>query len=297
MMETITEKGYAKINLHLDITGRNADGYHDVVTVMQSLSLCDTVTLTERSDAQITLSCDREGVPTDASNLAVRAALLYMDTVGTHRGVHIDIQKQIPMAAGMAGGSADAAAALRAINRLYGSPMDTEALCALGARLGADVPFCIVGGTAYADGRGDRLHSFTAMPDCFVVAACGGEGVSTPGAYRLLDQTYSDFDGSCYTPRAIDALEEAMEKGSLLAIGQAMYNVFETPILAERPVARELRETMCAGGAIAAMMSGSGPSVFGLFEREDDARAVAERIAAKGYFATACRPVSAAVTE
>ncbi len=290
-MQTITEIGYAKINLHLDITGRGADGYHSVVTVMQSLSLSDTVTIFPREEGQITLACNKEGVPTDASNLAVRAAMLYMETVGVRRGLHIDIQKNIPMAAGMAGGSADAAATLRAINRLFGLPLDRDALCALGARLGADVPFCIVGGAAYADGRGDRLHPFTAMPDCFVVAACGGEGVSTPWAYRLLDETYSNFDGTCYTPHTTDALAAAMEESDLSAVAGAMYNVFEAPILAARPVARELLETMRAGGACGAMMSGSGPSVFGLFENEAAARAVAESIVKKGYFATACRPV------
>lgn len=290
-MNTVTELGYAKINLHLDITGRGKDGYHDVVTVMQSLSLCDTVTLTRREDGQITLTCNKEGVPTDESNLAVRAVLLYREAVGASCGVHIDIQKSIPMAAGMAGGSADAAAALRAINRLCDNALDGDALCALGARLGADVPFCIVGGSAYADGRGDRLHPFAAMPDCFVVAACGGEGVSTPWAYRLLDTTYSDFDGTCYTPRATDALSDAMTQGDLFGASDAMYNVFEAPILAARPVSRELRETMRAGGAIGAMMSGSGPSVFGIFQQEAEARAVAERITEMGYFADVCRPV------
>ena len=291
-MQVITELGYAKINLHLDITGRGSDGYHDVVTVMQSLSLCDAVTLSPREDRQITLSCNREGVPTDASNLAVRAALLYMETVGACRGLHIDIEKNIPMAAGMAGGSADAAATLRAINRLFGSPLDRDALCAIGARLGADVPFCIVGGSAFADGRGDRLHPFAAMPDCFVVAACGGEGVSTPWAYRLLDETYSNFDGTRYTPRTTDVLASAMTTGDLSAVVGAMYNVFEAPILARRPVAREIRETMNAGGALGAMMSGSGPSVFGIFDDEARARAVAECICAKGHFATICRPIA-----
>ncbi len=291
-MDRTVEIGYAKINLHLDITGRSDDGYHGVETVMQSLSLCDTVTVTVRDDLAITVSCDKAGVPTDESNLAVRAAKAYMEAVGAPRGLHIDIQKNIPMAAGMAGGSADAAAVLRAVNRLYGEPLSRDALCALGAKLGADVPFCIVGGSAYADGRGDRLHPFASMPDCFLVAACGGEGVSTPWAYRLLDETYADFDGTKYTPRTTETLREAMKNGDIYAVARAMYNVFEAPILAERPVARDIRAEMLSGDAIGAMMSGSGPSVFGIFDDEAKARKTAEKIAEKGYFSTVCQPVT-----
>ena len=290
-MTSVVERGYAKINLHLDITGRRSDGYHEVETVMQSISLCDTVTVSVRTDDAITLTCDKDGVPTDESNLAVRAAKLYMDAIGEWRGLHIDIQKNIPMAAGMAGGSADAAATLRAVNRLFCERMDEQKLCALGAGLGADVPFCIVGGTAYADGRGDRLHDFAPMPDCFLVAACGTEGVSTPWAYRLLDTTYSNFDGTCYTPNTTDALADAVQRQDLYAVAEKMYNVFEAPVLAERFEARELRADMLSCGALGAMMSGSGPSVFGIFDNEEKARAAVEKIAAKGYFSTVCRPV------
>ena len=290
-MTSIVEYGYAKINLHLDITGRRDDGYHEVETVMQSISLCDTVTVSARDDAVIVLTCDKAGVPTDESNLAVRAAKLYMDAIGEWHGLDIDIQKNIPMAAGMAGGSADAAATLRAVNRLFGERLDEKALCALGAALGADVPFCIVGGTAYADGRGDRLHAFAPMPDCFLVAACGTEGVSTPWAYRLLDMTYSDFDGTCYTPHTTEALADAVQRQDLCAVAGAIYNVFEAPVLAERPEARDIRTTMLAGGALGAMMSGSGPSVFGMFDDEEKARSAAKKLAEKGYFSTVCRPV------
>lgn len=291
-MKSITEIGYAKINLHLDITGRREDGYHDVCTVMQSISLCDRVTVTLREDAQITLACNREGVPCDERNLAVRAARLYMDELGTQMGLHIEIDKHIPMAAGMAGGSADAAATLRALNRLLDMPMNTATLCAIGAKLGADVPFCIVGGVAYADGRGDRLAPFAPMPDCTIVAACGGEGVSTPWAYGLLDKTYSNFDGTRYTSHTTDALEAAMREGDLFGVATTMYNVFEAPILAERPVAASVRQSMLKGGALGAMMSGSGPSVFGIFDDAARAAEVAKQLLNKGYFAECCRPVT-----
>ncbi len=293
-MDRTVEIGYAKINLHLDIAGRRDDGYHEVETVMQSISLCDTVTVSARTDAIITVKCDKAGVPTDERNLAVRAARAYMAAIGEWRGLDIDIQKNIPMAAGMAGGSADAAATLRAVNRLFGGRLEGKALCTLGATLGADVPFCIVGGTAYADGRGDCLHPFAPMPDCFLVAACGGEGVSTPWAYGLLDKTYSNFDGTCYTPHTTDALVAAMQSRDARAVAEAMYNVFEAPVLAERPVAAAIRSAMLACGALGAMMSGSGPSVFGIFDDVKKARAVAQSLADKGYFSTVCRPASGA---
>jgi len=291
-MNAITEIGFAKINLHLDIVGRREDGYHDVVTVMQSLSLCDLVTVSLREDTAITVGCNREGVPTDERNLAVRAARLFQEAIGMEKGMHIEIEKQIPMAAGMAGGSADAAATLRALNRLCGEPLDTDALCEIGARLGADVPFCIVGGTAYADGRGDRLHPFASMPDCTVVAACGGEGVSTPWAYRLLDETYSDFDSTCYVPHSTEPLKAAMRAGDIRAVCEAMYNVFEAPVLSARPVASKILTTMLSGGALGAMMSGSGPSVFGIFDDTARAERVAAHLLREGYFAVCCHPVT-----
>ncbi len=291
-MNAITELGFAKINLHLDITGRREDGYHDVVTVMQSLSLCDRVTVSLREDAAVTVGCNREGVPTDERNLAVRAARLYQEAIGSEKGLHIAIEKNIPMAAGMAGGSADAAATLRALNRLFGEPLDTDALCVLGAQLGADVPFCIVGGSAYADGRGDRLHPFAPMPDCTIVAACGGEGVSTPWAYRLLDETYSNFDSTCYVPHSTESLEAAMYAGDIHSVCKAMYNVFEAPVLSARPVAAAIRSTMLAGGALGAMMSGSGPSVFGIFDDAMLAERVAKQLSNEGTFATCCHPVT-----
>lgn len=291
-MKTTTELGFAKINLHLDITGRRADGYHDVVTVMQSISLCDRVTVALRDGDAITLSCDREGVPTDEGNLAVRAARMYLNEIDKKQGLHIEIEKRIPMAAGMAGGSVDAAATLRALNRLLDEPLSIDALCAIGARLGADVPFCIVGGIAYADGRGDRLSAFAPMPDCHVVVAFGGEGVSTPWAYRLLDNTYSNFDGTCYTPHTVEKLETTMRAGEIRAISEAIYNVFEAPVLSERPVAAEIRRRMLDGGAIGAMMSGSGPSVFGIFDDAEHAEAVTKCLLDRGYFAACCRPVA-----
>jgi len=292
MMQRETVRGYAKINLHLDVKGRLVDGYHSMETVMQSVSLYDTVTVTLTDEPLFVASCDKEGVPTDEKNIAVRAAKLFAEKIGSQKGAHIHIEKNIPMAAGLAGGSADAAATLIAINRLYDMSLTTNELCELGACLGVDVPFCIVGGTKYADGKGEQLHPFPLMPNCILVVACGGEGVSTPWGYKLLDSRYGDFaDASCYTPHTTDCLRAAMNSGSLGEIGSSLYNVFEEPVLAERPVAADIRQTMLSCGAVGAMMSGSGPSVFGLFLSEEMAKKAAETIQAKNCFATVCHPV------
>ena len=292
-LQRVSERGYAKINLHLDMLGRMADGYHSVQTVMQTVSIFDEVTVILGEEKGFFASCNVEGVPSDEKNIAVRAAHLFCEETGLSLGGEIRIHKEIPMAAGMAGGSADGAAVLRAMNRLCGEPLSMDALCALGARLGADVPFCIVGGSAYADGRGDVLHPFPAMPDCFIVAACEGEGVSTPWGYGLLDRRYDNFsETSNYVPKGIEPLRAALESGEIEATCREMYNIFEEPILAERPVAARVRSLLLEAGATGAMMSGSGPSVFGVFADEEGAERAVKKMKAEGYRPYLCRPIS-----
>lgn len=290
--------GYAKINLHLDITGRLDGGYHSVETVMQTVSLSDDVILTRTQGMNkggFSLLCDVAGVPTDERNLAVRAAKLFCERTGVREGVEIEIRKRIPMAAGLAGGSADAAATLLGMNQLYGEPLTIEELCALGSALGADVPFCIVGGTAYADGRGDVLHDFPKMPDCFLVVACAGEGVSTPWAYGRLDRLHADFgEQSDYRPRGVEVLRDALAHADLSRMASAMYNIFESPVLAERPVAVQIRQTLLDAGALGAMMSGSGPSVFGVFDDREVAEAAAGKLAELNLPSYVCHPIETA---
>lgn len=291
MKRRTEEMAFGKINLHLDVTGRQENGYHLVNNVMQTISLCDRLVLEETTEERILVQCDREGVPTDERNIAVRAALLFYKHMGVRGGLRIRIDKQIPMAAGMAGGSADGAAVLRGLNHMYGDPFDVATLCQMGAALGADVPFCVVGGTAFADGLGDRLHPFPSLPHCYLVCACEGEGVSTPWAYGLLDQLFDGFtDPVRYTPKSVEPLREACARGDLAAVGQTMYNVFEEPVLSRRPVAARLLALLQSCSPIGVRMSGSGPSVFGIFLEQTEANAAAELLREKGYRAYLCHP-------
>ncbi len=289
-MTEITKKAYAKINLHLDITGIMQSGFHAVNNIMQSITLCDTVTLIQKSGGECHVSCNIAGVPTGEKNIAYRALRAFCEHTGEEIFADIHIEKHIPMAAGLAGGSADAAAALLCANELCGNILSKEELCVLGGRLGADVPFCIVGGCMYATGKGDILNAFPKMPDCTLVIACGGEGVSTPEAYRMLDGIYNSF--SDYTPMSVDALRVSAEQGDIYGAAGAMFNIFEAPILSVRPVAKRLRQLMEDGGAIRAMMSGSGPSVFGIFDSAEKAELACEKIREIGVTPHICKPIS-----
>ena len=286
---TETVKAYAKINLHLDITGIRDDGFHSVETVMQTVSLCDNVSVTLNGTKDISCECDIQGVPTDEKNIAVRAARLYLSTAHIERGAHIKIEKRIPMAAGLAGGSADAAATLLALNRLCGSKLTTEELCALGSTLGADVPFCIEGGCAYSDGKGDILHPFPQIPkDTIFLVAFGGEGVSTPWGYGVMDKIYNNF--ADYAPKGTEKLRAVLLCQHPEDFSKHLFNIFEEPILAQRPVAAKIKMIMLDTEAKAAMMSGSGPSVYGVFESVAHAEKAMEIIQNNGYFAQVCYP-------
>ncbi len=282
---------YAKINLHLDICTKRADGYHDVETVMQSVSLRDTISVTPHEACEFTCECNVEGVPTDEKNIAVRAAKLYAEKTGMRGGAHIEIEKNIPMAAGLAGGSTDAAATLVALNRINGSPLDENKLCELASTLGADVPFCISGGCSYSDGKGDVLHAFPQIPaDTVFVVACGGEGVSTPWAYKLMDASFNDFLN--YRVKGTGDLHNVLLSDRPENFYKHIFNVFEVPIFEQRPVAKEIKAVMLNGGALNAMMSGSGPSVFGIFNDAVSAQKITDEIRKLGFFAAVCYPVA-----
>lgn len=263
----ITVKGHAKINLTLDILGTRADGFHEVAMVMQQIALHDTITL-EKAD-KISLSINVPYLKADEKNLAWRAAALIMEEYGTG-GAAMRLTKNIPIAAGLAGGSADAAAVLRGMNELYELGLSDERLCELGARLGSDIPFCLMGGTMLATGRGEVLTRLAPMPATHVVLAKPPVSVSTAWAYRNYDEqgapAHPDNDKICAEIAA----------GDRKAIAKLLCNVLESVTIKKYSVIEEYKQMMLAGGAMASMMSGSGPTVFGLTED----KATAEKIAA-----------------
>ena len=266
------ENANAKINLFLDITGRRENGYHELHSCMQTVGLSDTISadIHEAENTQtITIQCSDPTLPTDERNLVWRAAQMYMQEANIPAyNLDIRIEKRIPVFAGLGGGSADAAAILRLLNRHYKNALSMEQLLALGAKLGADVPFCIHGGTCQCEGIGDILTPIVVHPDYTVLIAKNGDGVSTSEAFRMLDEAYAT------TPHEIRSAEKvysALAANNAPALRNCTYNAFEEVILPIRPLARELKDIMNAYGAVCTQMSGSGPSVFGIFL--SDARA------------------------
>lgn len=286
---TVRIKAYAKINLYLDVTAIRPDGYHDIESVMQSISLCDVIDVEVLDSEKIIIECDVHGVPLNEKNIAYKAAKSFFEELHLKKGARISIKKNIPMAAGLAGGSADGAAVLVALNEIFDKPMSIKELCALGSELGADVPFCITCGCAYCEERGDRLSSFAEISaDTVFVIGCGGEGVSTPEAYRILDEKYDNF--SNYERKGAESL-----KASILLGGnefcRELFNVFEEPISQIRPTVNEIKNIMNVNGAIRSMMSGSGPSVFGVFSCLADAEGATKCISKAGHFSAIAYPV------
>lgn len=265
----ITVNGEAKINLTLDILGKRPDGYHEVSMVMQSVSLHDTLQL-ERIPEGIELSIDVPWLEADETNLAYRAAAKILAYGRVSGGVRIQLQKRIPMAAGLAGGSADAAAVLRGVNELYGLNLSLDELCSLAAQLGSDIPFCLCGGTMLATGRGEVLKRLPPVPAFWVVLAKPPISVSTAWAYQ-----HYDAEGAERHPDN-EAMCRAIAAGSREELAPLLCNVLESVTIKQYPVIAAYKEKMLQQGAMVSMMSGSGPTVFGLLET----RAAAERLAA-----------------
>ena len=264
-MDQITRKAYAKINLSLDVTGKRDDGYHDLKTVMQTVDLYDTLTFRKTDTGTITLASTPAPVPTNDDNLIVKACRLMRETYGITDGVDIDLVKEIPVQAGLGGGSADAACTLRAMNDLFSLGLSTEKLCGLGATLGADVPFCVRGGTCLAKGIGEILTPLPSPPACTVLIAKPPEGISTKEAYETLDLKPIDEHPD------VKLMEFALKTADLKTLCASMGNVFEPIVERRLPVIRDLRLIMRDYGALRAMMTGSGPTVFGLFTDENEA--------------------------
>ena len=250
-------KAHAKINLALEVLGKRPDGYHEVAMIMQSVSLHDTLILSLQ-ESDITLMCDRPELPCDHSNLAYRAAELLRREVGATQGVHIELTKRIPLAAGLAGGSTDAAAVLKGLNRLWGLALSPVELEQLAARLGSDVPFCLWGGTSLATGRGEML---TPLPDFTghgVVLANPSLQVSTAWVYG----NYRDAAGN--RRRDISSLRHSIEQPDFSAVADTLFNDLETVTVPAYPQVAEIKEQLLQAGAAGVLMSGSGPTVFAL---------------------------------
>ena len=262
----------AKINLGLDVTGRRDDGYHLVRMVMQELELCDTLTIEEAAEEGVRLETDRADLPADGTNLICKAAGLFLNEYCPGKGVRISLRKRIPMAAGLAGGSADAAAALRGLDRLFGRGLSMEELCRMGVRIGADVPFCLMGGAALAEGIGEILTPLPAMPACRIVLVKPPCAVSTADVYRA-------FDGETRVAHPdIDGQARAMRNGDLKEVLARMGNVLAPVTARKYPGIRTIRERLLDCGAEGAQMSGSGPTVFGAFLEETLAEQACEVI-------------------
>lgn len=290
-MCSVKELANAKVNLYLDVVNKREDGFHDIKTVMHEISLSDEVVVSIRDADKrgVRLYMSGEGIlPADERNIAYRAAALFLCKADINASVEISLKKEIPIAAGLAGGSADAAAVLRAMNKLFKKPFSDKYLLALAAELGSDVPFCLVGGTALCGGRGELMTRLSDTLDLNFVVAVASERVSTPDAYMALDVAYADFKGSHSEESSaqLASLLEAVKKSSMP--DSELYNIFENVIFKTCNGAEMLKSKMLRLGATHALMSGSGPSVFGVFENEGAARHAREQLVKDGvraYFA------------
>ena len=274
-MNQIELKALAKINLGLDVIGKRENGYHDVRMIMQSIYLYDTVRLEKTAEPGIVVTSNLRFLPLGEDNIAWKAAKLLKDEYGISDGVRITLNKHIPVAAGLAGGSSNAAAVLFGMNRMFGLGLSQKSLMERGVKLGADVPYCIMRGTVLAEGIGEELKPLPPMPKCAVLIAKPPVSVSTKMVYEALDAReiteHPDIDG----------IIDGLEKGDLRKVAGCMGNVLEDVTIRMHPVIEEIKQEMRDAGAIGAMMSGSGPTVFGLFESRSQARDAQRRIREK----------------
>ena len=274
-MNQIELKALAKINLGLDVLGKRENGYHDVRMIMQSIYLYDEVKIEKKDTPEIEVVSNLNFLPTGEDNIAYKAARLLQEEFKISDGVKITLKKHIPVAAGLAGGSSNAAAVLFGMNRMLRLGLSQKSLMERGVKLGADVPYCIMRGTVLAEGIGEELHKLPAMPKCTVLIAKPPVSVSTKTVYEALDSKeiteHPDIDG----------IIEGLERQDLKKIAGCMGNVLEDVTIPMHPVIDEIKQVMKDCGALGAMMSGSGPTVFGLFESRAGARDAQRRIREK----------------
>lgn len=269
-------QAFAKINLGLDVLGKREDGYHEVRMIMQTIRMYDQLDMRKSVEPGIHLTTNKKYIPVDENNLVWRAAKLMMDTCGIMEGVSIHLHKVIPVAAGMAGGSSDAAATLVGMNRLFHCGLSKEKLMELGVQIGADVPYCVLRGTALAEGIGEKLTVLPPMPDCWILIGKPGISVSTKYVYTTLDLNTDTVHPD------IDGMKKALEDGNLYGITERMGNVLQDVTIPAYPEVERIKEQMKALGAVNAMMSGSGPTVFGIFDNEEKAQKACQKLRESG---------------
>ena len=269
-------QAFAKINLGLDVLGKREDGYHEVRMIMQTIRMYDQLDMRKSVEPGIHLTTNKKYIPLDENNLVWRAAKLMMDTCGIMEGVSIHLHKVIPVAAGMAGGSSDAAATLVGMNRLFHCGLSKEKLMELGVQIGADVPYCVLRGTALAEGIGEKLTVLPPMPDCWILIGKPGISVSTKYVYTTLDLNTDTVHPD------IDGMKKALEDGNLYGITERMGNVLQDVTIPAYPEVERIKEQMKTLGAVNAMMSGSGPTVFGIFDNEEKAQEACQKLRESG---------------
>lgn len=269
-------QAFAKINLGLDVLGKREDGYHEVRMIMQTIRMYDQLDMRKSVEPGIHLTTNKKYIPVDENNLVWRAAKLMMDTCGIIEGVSIHLHKVIPVAAGMAGGSSDAAATLVGMNRLFHCGLSKEKLMELGVQIGADVPYCVLRGTALAEGIGEKLTALPPMPDCWILIGKPGISVSTKYVYTTLDLNTDTVHPD------IDGMKKALEDGNLYGITERMGNVLQDVTIPAYPEVERIKEQMKTLGAVNAMMSGSGPTVFGIFDNEEKAQEACQKLRESG---------------
>lgn len=276
-MDKLHLKALAKINLGLDVLRRREDGYHEVKMIMQTLNLYDELELRKVKQPGIQVKTNLYYLPTNENNLVYKAAHLLMEEFDIKEGISIQLQKKIPVAAGMAGGSSDAAAVLWGVNQMYGLGLSRTELMERGVKLGADVPYCVLRGTALAEGIGEKLSILPPMPKSYILVAKPGISVSTRFVYENLHA--NDLRPEQHPD--VDAMVAAMEKKDLRLLASCMGNVLETVTVPAYPIIDEIKKCMVEQGALGAMMSGSGPTVFGIFDDQTQARRAYREVRAK----------------
>ena len=285
-MTTLYEGAFAKVNLTLDVLGKREDGYHDLQTIMQTVSIRDDIEIDVGTGKPWKLVCDKEGIPCDERNLAWKAAKLYCDTMQKDPdGLEIRITKRIPSGAGMGGGSADAAAVLRALNEHYGTPLSIGALAELGAQVGSDVPFCVVCGTAMCEGRGERIRRLPPMPDCVMVVVKPEFSVSTPVLYKKLDEvTIANRPDN-------RAMESAILAGDLEKVAHGLCTVFDPVVTADHLELNYIKSIFHQYGAVGYQMTGSGSACFAIVSEFEVAAVICSMLKENYPNVFICKPV------